>query len=135
MIEFLFNIIKDNPVSYGAVSFLTGTLFGHWLAIGRDKRKEFNDVAIPIRHAILKQIKLLESGRFDSLVSNDDFIMLGMLLSHRQFVRLKKDLDEYEKVKEREKIGHTGTDFRFVIDDLSEYIKISHKLLSYVQIK
>lgn len=135
MIEFLFYVIKDNPVSYGAISFLTGTLFGHWLAIGRDKRKEFNEISRPIRLGLLKQIELLKSGRFANLISHDDFILLGMYFSQWKSNRFKNDLVKYKKAQERENCGHTGSDGSFVIDDLSEYIKMSYKLLSYAQIK
>jgi hypothetical protein len=41
----------------GLISFLTfllGLLLGNWLAIGRDKRKEFNEAAAPVRGWLLK---------------------------------------------------------------------------------
>jgi len=41
----------------GLVSFLTfllGLLLGNWLAIGRDKRKEFNEAGSPIRGWLLR---------------------------------------------------------------------------------
>lgn len=40
----------------GLISFLTfflGLLLGNWLAIGRDKRKEFNEAATPVRGWLL----------------------------------------------------------------------------------
>lgn len=36
--------------------FLSGLLLGNWLAIGRDKRREFNDVVAPIRVWLLAEI-------------------------------------------------------------------------------
>lgn len=35
------------------LTFLLGLALGHWLAIGRDKRKEFNDAATSIRSWLL----------------------------------------------------------------------------------
>jgi cbb3-type cytochrome oxidase subunit 3 len=38
----------------GLLTFLLGLILGNWLAIGRDKRKEFNDAAAPVRAWLLK---------------------------------------------------------------------------------
>jgi len=37
------------------VTFFLGLLLGHWLALGRDKRKEFNEAAQPVRDWLLRQ--------------------------------------------------------------------------------
>lgn len=36
------------------LTFLLGLLLGNWLAIGRDKRKEFNEAVAPIRSWLLR---------------------------------------------------------------------------------
>lgn len=36
------------------LTFLLGLLLGNWLAIGRDKRKEFNEAAAPVLGWLLK---------------------------------------------------------------------------------
>ena len=42
------------------VTFLLGGLVGHRLALGRDKRKEFNEYSDPIRDALWKQKETLD---------------------------------------------------------------------------
>lgn len=36
------------------LTFLLGLILGHWLAIGRDKRKEFNEAVAPVREWLLR---------------------------------------------------------------------------------
>ena len=41
--------IISNPVLISLLTFFIGLAAGHWLALGRDKRVEFNSAARPIR--------------------------------------------------------------------------------------
>jgi hypothetical protein len=51
-----------SALAWSGLSFFLGLLIGHWLAIGRDRRKEFNDSAYPVRAWILYQITYPEIG-------------------------------------------------------------------------
>ncbi|KEK26506.1 hypothetical protein SXM_3976 [Shewanella xiamenensis] len=37
------------------LTFFLGLILGHWLSIGRDKRKEFNEAVIPVRAWLLRE--------------------------------------------------------------------------------
>lgn len=64
------------------VTFVLGLLLGHRLALGRDKRKEFNEAAQPVREWLLqeasepspyrKQPSRLEMDTFVSCLSSRD---------------------------------------------------------------
>lgn len=45
------------------ILFLAGLILGNWLAIGRDKRKEFNEVADEVHFALKKQKETIQNGR------------------------------------------------------------------------
>jgi hypothetical protein len=47
------------------LTFLLGLVLGHWLAIGRDKRKEFNAAAERFYAHFLSTIQLLRAGSQD----------------------------------------------------------------------
>jgi hypothetical protein len=53
--DFLINIIK-HP-AFGPVAFLTGILFGNHFAIGRDRRKEFNQAATTFTSKVLSELE------------------------------------------------------------------------------
>ncbi len=47
--EYLIPAIRNYVELFGLLTFFIGLGLGHWLALGRDKRKEFNIAALPIR--------------------------------------------------------------------------------------
>ncbi|WP_219622640.1 hypothetical protein, partial [Vibrio parahaemolyticus] len=60
----------------GIVCGLIGYLIGHRFALGRDLRKEHNDLVIPIREKLLKELDQLNSGTFGNSLSSDDLFSL-----------------------------------------------------------
>lgn len=44
------------PFAWSALSFFLGLILGHWLALGRDKRKELNDAVAPVRAWVARQL-------------------------------------------------------------------------------
>jgi hypothetical protein len=55
VLDQIHNILSQNPELFTIAGFLIGTLLGNWLAIGRDKRTEFNEIAQPIREILMKE--------------------------------------------------------------------------------
>jgi hypothetical protein len=50
-------IINANPVLLSGLAFFAGILLGNWIAIGRDKRNEYNQAVIPLRERLLEDVR------------------------------------------------------------------------------
>lgn len=59
----------------GLLTFFLGLLLGNWLAIGRDKRKEFNEATTPIRGWLLHAKN--EPNPFSSWPSSQELDRFG----------------------------------------------------------
>jgi hypothetical protein len=82
----LFNSIITNP-AFSIASLLIGFLLGHYLAIGRDKRNDFNKAAAIFREAFYPEIILLKHNvRVPDCRSYSDnpseFLFAGYTLCH-----------------------------------------------------
>ncbi len=53
---------KDYQAALSLATFFVGLLVGNWQSIGRDKRKEFNDLTKDAFVALTGQIKALDEG-------------------------------------------------------------------------
>lgn len=121
-------IVVMNP----AFTAVEGFLVGHFWTIRRDRRKEFNEIAIPICVTIMKQIKLLESGDPIGayfLISDDEFNYFKIHLPTRKANKYQKDLAYYRQCEEACTYGATHA------ENLTNFIKACNKLLSYAKRK
>jgi len=84
-----------SALGWSVLSFFLGLLLGHWLAIGRDRRKEFNESAWPVRKWILGQLANPNWGVVDrpALAEIDAFVQR---LGFRERGRFKLLLDEMD---------------------------------------
>jgi hypothetical protein len=116
-------------IAFSLMGILIGYFIGNRLAIGRDKRNEFNEVAVPITLKLMRQLEILnENHLVDSLVSDNAFKELRLHLSKRKGIRYNADLEKYkESIKNS---GHWEKG-ETVVDDLTEYIKATKKMLDY----
>ena len=97
------------------ITFCAGLLLGNRLAIGRDKRKEFNAAAQPIRGWLIKESKKSShindwsDIRWPSDIDIDKFISCLPILRRRGFIKAYK---HQEKVRdEQEARTDTGAVF------------------------
>jgi len=82
------------------ITFVLGGFLGHWLAVVRDKRKEFNEAAQPIRAFLLSQEEALYPA--ENQPSLPEWDTFEACLSRRRRQRFLKALKEYREY-------HTGT--------------------------
>lgn len=113
---------------------IIGFFIGHYLSIGRDRRNDFNKIAVPINIKLQGQIESLESNHFvDSFVSDDEFKELGLYFSKRKLKKYKTDLKEYKKII-TDSFGR-GPQGKYLVKNLTSYIEKSYKMLSYAKKK
>lgn len=82
---------KDYPALVGLVTFFLGLAIGNKQAIGRDRRKEFNEVSQEAFVALSKQLKAIEAGHqgeaIGDLVLVESYIPFYMRALFRMYVR------------------------------------------------
>jgi len=83
--------------AFGVVTFFIGLWGGNHFALGRDRRKEFNDAAETMCEILNKEHKFPTPG------SNLDFSTFKRFLGKRELHCFNLAVKEYEKVKEEQK--------------------------------
>lgn len=82
------------------VSALLGGIVGHWLAIGRDRRKEFNEHASALYKDLETQRITLLDGHYPKVLATLDFCHVRRMLSRQKRAQLDSTLRDYEVAKE-----------------------------------
>jgi hypothetical protein len=83
--------------AFGVVTFFIGLWGGNHFALGRDRRKEFNDAAEVMCEILKKEHKYPTPG------SNLDFSTFKRFLSKKESRRFNLAVEEYENAKAEQK--------------------------------
>jgi len=117
------------------ILFLTGLILGNWLAIGRDKRKEFNEIADDVHYSLIEQKNDIEKGRAVKRGPEDKEIEnLKRRMPFYKKKSFEKSLRNYLRATSNENWKRDGygdtsyEDSQKVIDSINELIQfISRK--------
>ena len=115
-----------------AISFLGGFLLGHWLALGRDKRREFNEITKPIRDRIIA-VREAPHPLHSELFSAADIDLVNSVLPFWQRKRFTRSCNAYKREKNGPvSIGEFGV---LYYQDTREMVKQLNRLLSFLNRK
>lgn len=118
----------------GIVGVLIGGFFGHRLALGRDKRLEYNAIADPLFERLENQVLLAEKGQFPNDANDLDvssFITLRRKISKKEGRNLDRALQQYEKAKNE--CGYFGPGGLYDINRPEILISAIRDLQAFVQ--
>lgn len=91
----------------GILGLLLGGLIVHRLALGRDKRKEFNDLAAPIYERLIQAEEQAQNGYVWVTWDNADISRLKPYLKNRERKKLDSLIENY---REAIRLAHTTKD-------------------------
>ncbi|XWN38044.1 MAG: hypothetical protein ROO71_03740 [Balneola sp.] len=115
------------------IIFLAGLVIGNWLAIGRDKRKEFNEVADEVYLALIKEKECI--GSKGIVINGPNENSLEILKRRVPFYKkesLKKALRKYKNSRSSSNWKHDSANQPFYkepnvvissIDNLIKHVK------------
>ncbi|WP_102795131.1 hypothetical protein [Bowmanella denitrificans] len=93
-----------SELAAGIVGILIGGLVGNRLAIGRDRRKEYNEIADALHERLENQALTAQKGQFPNdanSLDNASFIPLRRKLSNRQNRKLDAAIEDYASSKQQ----------------------------------
>lgn len=119
----------------GLLGVLIGGFIGHRLALGRDKRIEYNSVVRPLKQQILEHIDALDSGRPHLYITNEAISKVRCWIPGKQFNLIlaahKSYCDSYRESGKQD--GQGG--FYYNPHDLQKVSKLAAKIDSFLHIK
>ncbi|WP_064169428.1 hypothetical protein [Klebsiella variicola] len=110
----------------------TGYL-SYYFAIKGEKRKEWNQVSIPIREKLISHIDDMRRGQFSHPeVKRIDILKFSDIRGKLDNSDLMSAYDEYENSHKGEEVLIKTNKYTFIAGDLSKPISASEKLLTLI---
>ncbi|PSW53488.1 hypothetical protein [Photobacterium leiognathi] len=116
-----------NAVLTGLLGVLIGGFIGHRFALGRDKRKEHNDVVLPIKQKLLDHLDYLSECSTQSYISETDLKALRGILKERHYKKIKLAFDcysqliqQYMRVDDLGQIYYENDDCKIILNKAKE---------------
>jgi hypothetical protein len=120
----------------GLLGTLVGLFFGNRLALGREKRKEFNEVALPIFENLENQRISAKNGSFPNSANSfgeSSFVLLKQHMSSSASKDLVSSLGKYDQAKND--CGTYDLNGNYLFDKPFELIVAIEELQNYVRRK
>ncbi|HCZ9602881.1 TPA: hypothetical protein O4H83_001140 [Vibrio cholerae] len=86
--------LLQNPIFTGVFGVLTGALLGHRFALSRDKRKEHNEVVVPLKRAIQESVNKPSSYGVDAALVH----AVQFKISDTRYHKLTKEYGKYSEL-------------------------------------
>lgn len=85
-----------HPLLSGIFGVLVGGLIGHWLAIGRDKRKEINGVVVPLKQRLLSlKDELSRESYVEKNISQEEIARVRVYIAKGKYSQLHSYFTQY----------------------------------------
>ena len=111
-------------------TFLVGLVVGHWLAIHRDQRKEYNELVTPLRKKVASEAE--HPSAMIIAISRHDADAIGARLNIVRNFKFMKACERYWKAKEGKQQDKLGQPFHTDENAVRESAK---QLLKKIQIR
>ena len=103
----ILNFAKEYPAILSLATFFVGLYLGNKQAIGRDRRKEFNEISEDAFIALNKQIEQLKAGLPGQRVS--DFLLIYNYVPFYKRWLFRRHIERYKKAQQDLSTYHVET--------------------------